>query len=541
MPESSFTYLRLHEAVQTADIDGDGILDIVVLADGNLPQTDDFITAGGAITGTDYLFGKGGPGKESPNVRSGQILCCSDPAPRGSMHLGSDLAWYKGDGFNMFYPVHVTPGTTIVRSSATIYNGKNLEAINLDEDRDTDMIVWCSTGTDPSDRDLGAGRVTWFENRLSQGDLYPPYVLLFPVFFQHDVVTPTDSGYFYVAPTSFSVSNPRAGTIADMDGDTRLDLIVYNSTGTVVAGDKAGLFWLSNSGLDGVAKFPQANATPVLLTGAGKPFKETFGSAVVAADLDGGGGMDLVLGENGEGPSPGGDSDRELIFLRRIPSGRFEKKIVQNNFFVPKSMAVSDIRPGGCQEIIAGGKFVAADGRFQSALSVFGNANANCTGAWTRWVLPTADTMPEIWDIRMADLNGDGLPDILAFSVGNTGHPSLAAGQTSLATFWINQPGVDPDDWPSFPLIEPTAPPAMTTNGGGLAWGDFDGDTDIDLVRAHFETNLAFFENVWNTERQIQITTKAKKNGVEQKVISVFGTKVDGTLGRMIKQKDQSK
>ncbi len=79
----------------------------------------------------------------------------------------------------------------------------------------------------------------------------------------------------------------------------------------------------------------------------------------------------------------------------------------------------------------------------------------------------------------------------------------------------------------------------MPKIGGGMALGRFDLDPDMDIMRAHFETNLTLFENTWNTERQVQVTTTAKKNGLKQKVISVFGTKPDQSAGKMIGQKVQ--
>lgn len=534
MPTSSFTYFRLHETIQTADIDNDGNIDIVVLADGNLPENDDYAqTATGAIFAPDYLAGLGGLGRESPNVRLGKP-CCPDPLISES-HVGSDLAWYKNDGFGYFFPIHVSPfdPTLGYSTHAFIYNGKSLAVGNLrglaGPDTDQDIVVWTSTGTFAGDNALGTGRVCWFENRLSEGETYLVFPDNYPHFRQHDVITPNNAGLFYVAPTSYSITNPRAGTLADMNGDGNLDLIVLNYDGA--GAGKSGLYWFQNTGLAGDNMFqPTAgNLFPVVYSGS-TIYNKPYGITVVAADLDGMNGMDLVIGENGTL----GSGTRQVVFLKNRGDNTFDRTNVKSDFYVSRSVAVADVIPGGCMEIVAGGK--PAD----SPLTVFQNASAVCSSAWTSSVLSGAGTIPEIWDIRLVDLDGDGLQDILAFSVLNTGHPALAAGETSLATGWINTPGTAPSGWPSFPIVEEKTPPtAVTTLGGGLALGDFDRDGDTDAVRAHFGTNLAFYENVWNTERTVEIRTTANKNGVKQTVTSVLGTQPNRTAGKIIRQRVQ--
>lgn len=520
MPTSSFTYLRLHEAIQTADIDNDGFQDIVVLADGNLPQIDDYHTPGGGIMNGDFLYGNtGGTERESPNVRLGKT-CCRDLGS-GSVRTGSDLAWYKNDGYGYFYPVFVTPWDGFSSTHAFVYNGKTLAVDDLDKDLDSDIVVWSSTGTYAGDVTLGSGRVAWFENRWIQNNKYFNDTDAYPHFFQHDVITPNSDGLFYVGSTSYSITNPRAGTITDMDGDTKNDLVILNYDGAPAG--KSGLYWFKNTGGPGSGMFQQVdpNVVPVKYGGGSSLYNKRFGITVVAADLNGTTGMDLVIGENGTGTA----ASRQVILLRNNGSGtNFERTIVADDFFVSKSIAVADVIDGGCLEIISGGKNVASS-IFKSALSVFKSPSSDCSGSpWTRYTLDRADTLPEILDIRITDLNGDGLQDILAFSIANTALAEIPAGKTSFITCWINQAGTTPDDWESFPLIDEKNTPPMTTMGGGMALGRFDLDGDTDIVRAHFETNLTLFENTWNTERQVQVTTNATKNGVKQKVISVFGT-----------------
>jgi hypothetical protein len=47
------------------------------------------------------------------------------------------------------------------------------------------------------------------------------------------------------------------------------------------------------------------------------------------------------------------------------------------------------------------------------------------------------------------------------------------------------------------------------------------------VVRSHVETNLAYFENTWNTERFYQIDATADRFGTKQRVTSILSTNPD--------------
>lgn len=514
MDAANFAYQSLHESIQTADIDGNGFRDVVVLADGALPQTDDYLNVGGFIDNGHYLWNFNGNGKESPNVRAGYR---GDPYGN-PFYVGSDLVWYLNDGFGHFRPFPITPGGL----PPTIYHGKTMEVWDLDGDGDDDIVVWCSSGYLPTDAALGARKVAWFENRrIPDGP-----VGLSPRFVQHDVLT----GNFLSGGTTFWGSNPRGGALADMNGDGRRDLVVLNHSTFTLSPGHTNLYWFQNTGVAGAGLFGMGNVSSV-------GYRDPFGIAVVAANVDNSWRTDLVVAENG--PTSG---DRQITFFG-ASGGSFVRTTVRNNFFVAQSVAVADLIPGGCQEIVAGGRGVAP---VSSPVAVFSNANCNTgTVSWTQNSLPGANSEPGfVWDIRIANMNNDpnNRPDVLAFytSTNTAQAAALPAGRVSSITVWAN-PNNTVSQWPRFPLPENRPLPFMTLNqGGGLALWDFDNDGDIDVVRSHMGTNLAFFENIWNSERNFQLRSTAVRNKFKQVITSFFSVRPDRSLGPLVGQEVES-
>lgn len=509
MPDDLFSYLRYHQAIQVADLDGNSLQDVIVLADSS-----DFA-----------------PNVTSPNVTRGPI---GAPGPFGTAYVGSDLLWYKNNGFGSFFPQPLTVWNAANEQPPGIYNCKTLEVADLDGDGDQDVAVWCnSDGTAPSYA-LGGGRVSWFENRRI--NLSPPgpgefFVDGRPKFIQHDILKMSD-GDFVDSGVTYTVRHTRQGTIADMSDppDGRLDLIVY---ARAISGN-SNLYYFENTGLPGAALFNKNSVHPILLSPGGTFFNEPGAIAVVATDVDGVDGVDLVLGENGGTPT-----GREVIFLKRVPSGQFQKISLQTNFPLSfsRSLAVDNLFGNPCQEIVAGGINV-----FGSPISVFSASDAACT-SWTKFVLPNTAAINHVWDIRTADVNNDGRKDILAYWPNDAGSPATvtASGKRSVVPLWVND-GPDPTTWRTFNLGENQDPPgAETDNGGGLAVADFDNDGDMDVVRAHVETNLVYFENTWNTERFFHVDATADRAGTKQRVISILSTNPNNSVGRLIGQKVQNK
>ncbi len=495
--EPDFAYQGSHGAIQAADIDGNNFPDVVVLAD---------------------TSGLGVP--PSRNVTQGPLGDLD-----GVTYVGSDLFWYMNDEFGSFSPRPVTIDIGGgIEGPPNIFDGRHLEVSDLDRDGDDDIVVWCN-----------AGKVAWFENRRNigwPGGFFAPGR---PRFLQHTVVDFNQT--FTVDGRTFETGNPRAGTLADMDNDGWIDLLVSNYDGTTA--NNSSLFWFRNTHLAGDNMFSRdsiGNINPIIIAGGGNhPYHESNGITVSAADMDGDGDRDIVLGEDGNG-----GNDDELTLLINNGVGNFNKISVNSNFRVSQSLAVQNLFDNGnpCQqEIIAGGS-----PGWNSPLSVFFATNGGCT-SWTRAVLQNTSDFSFIWDVRSADFNNDGRPDIAAFWANDAANPAtvLPDGRRSMCPIWINDGTSNPSNWTTIYLGEKGNPPGMgTENNGGIALADFDNDGDVDVMRSHVETNLVYFENTWNTERFFKIETTAQKNGMKQKVTSFLSTNPDRSAGRTVGQKVES-
>ena len=305
-------------------------------------------------------------------------------------------------------------------------------------------------------------------------------------FAQHDLVQGVD---------------PAVGAVADMDGDGAPDIVVADRFG-----GSPSLYWIRNLGVGNASSFTPADIHPVRVDG--KTYTASHVLAVRCADLDRDGRMDLVLIH--------GTPQAELLALVQKPDGTFRQLTIDPDVTPGNALAVGDVNRDRIPDIAAG------NGPVKLYLS------KGAPPHWSPVELAGNEGRTGVVDLRLADMNGDKRPDLLVLFKGPDGQTP-----TSLAGVWMNTAG----PWQYIPILEEDArDPSGGEAGGGLAVADVDQDGDLDIVRAHRDFPLAFYENVWNTQRLFRVTATAQQPGFTQRVTTYVSTHPNGTPARPIGQ-----
>ena len=224
------------------------------------------------------------------------------------------------------------------------------------------------------------------------GDGKPDLVIGSSLGAEARVLLGNGDGTFQPAVAYYAGSNGAAVALADVNGDGRVDLVVANygsNTVSVLLGNGDGTF------------------QQALSYGSGG-----YGTdAVAVADVNGDGKPDLVVANYGDG-SVG-------VLLGR-GDGTFQPAVTYSSGgSLPTSIAVSDVNGDGKPDLLVanyGSNVVAAllgngDGTFQPAVTY------NSCGGCTVWEGPAS--------VAVADLNGDGQPDLVLSNPGNSANVSV--------------------------------------------------------------------------------------------------------------------
>ena len=180
----------------------------------------------------------------------------------------------------------------------------------------------------------------------------------------------------------------------------------------------------------------------------------TYPYGLAAADLDGDGDMDFTASDARDHNClywfenlGGGRFERHRIHRQPMPSWRLERH------------AIADFNGDGRPDVVI---VENSTGDLRWVENPGGKA---MRGEWPVHYMMRSDTIPGAYDVAVADLNGDGRPDVAASS-----------WRRGNMFTWHENPGTSGALWKTHVIAENLAETRT------VRFGDFDGDGDLDLL-----------------------------------------------------------
>ncbi len=354
--------------------------------------------------------------------------------------------------------------TTTVLSRPGSDDPRDVEAADMDGDGDVDLVVtfWNDQG------------IRWYENEGADVPVFPTI---------YDINT--------------ALTKPDQLFLGDLDNDGDNDVLV---------GTLDGAYWFQNNGASPPG-FTQRLIDDFIYPGASPT--GVIDSGVTAADMDNDGDLDVLVALTAED----GTFDGVRIYTNDLlPGGMLT---FTETTFAPRAGAAriraGDLNGDGFKEFITGERPTA------------GNANR---GIFSRWLFnqqtgeyePSSrivgDSGTRISSVAIADINGDGFPDLLStisnlgggvrryLHSGNNADPQFIAGEVTVGlgfAEYIDTGDIDGDgdidiavasrsngSWWFRNAGNGTSWTGTNLNSSVNCWGalvvDVDGDTDSDLV-----------------------------------------------------------
>jgi len=247
-------------------------------------------------------------------------------------------------------------------------------------------------------------------------------------------------------------------TATDIDSDGITDLVVTQNGRESVSGADAGkVVWYKGNG-DGTFA-----AAETIASGLQNPYESE------AIDFDGDGDIDLLTVSTWD--------VNKVTLSENDGSGNFTIRELEVGAAAALSIAVADVNGDGRLDIITGGSATLVDGLSSGSTISIGLNNGD--GTFTEQTVDVG-LYPSVWDVEVADMDGDGDLDIIGVNP-NTSSIYLLSNDGS-GTFGA----------------------AVEVVGGNAtridtAVGDVDGDGDVDIVStqtaADGNLKVSFYEN----------------------------------------------
>ncbi len=258
----------------------------------------------------------------------------------------------------------------------------------------------------------------------------------------------------FAAKVDFTTNpSPLNIAIADLDGDGKPDIVVSNAIGNTISVFK-------NTAVSGSIT-TGSFAAKVDYTIGGNSYKIAIG------DIDGDGKPDIVLG----------GSTLSILLNTTAPGVINTGSFAKSDFsFSVTALALADINNDGKIDILTGGN---------NTLTVITNNSTIGNLALAPGVNLSNTSQATPMDIAVADIDGDGKPDIIASNSAVYFYHNIFAGGAITTTSF--EPAV------SFPSSNTSGGPA----GSSLVVTDMDGDGKPDLVDVNSGLNIAsVFRNI---------------------------------------------
>lgn len=301
--------------------------------------------------------------------------------------------------------------------------------------------------------------------------------------------TNNGSGGFSGTTNIGNVTNPNAVTTADLNNDGDLEII-----STSFIGDN--LSWLStdlipptlisnnpdnaannvpltqsiSTGFNSIITSSQINSDNLVLTGSQSGiFSGTF-SGFNSPNITFNPSRNFKPGEKITATVTADlvDNPTSFSFLATVPvegvpaSEISSKRIVSDNSGQTTSVVLADMDNDGDLDMVVAS--------FADDKIAWHENDGQSNPTFTEHIITT--TADGVWNVDVADVNGDGLMDILSVSVGNN------------YSLWFESDGA------STPGFSPRLLGTFSTNPRCIVGGDIDSDGDIDILVASFDNDL---------------------------------------------------